>query len=102
MSTTRERIVNVEVHQPYPVIIAESALATLGRRLAAQVKPRKAVLITDDVVGSFGILGTPEQHVEKLKALEAAGVTQFTIYLMCGEEERIVAEYGEHVIPHFQ
>lgn len=53
-------------------------------------------------VGSFGILGTPEQHVEKLKALEAAGVTQFTIYLMCGEEERIVAEYGEHVIPHFQ
>ncbi len=58
--------------------------------------------ITDDVVGSFGILGTPEQHVEKLKALEAAGVTQFTIYLMCGEEERIVAEYGEHVIPHFQ
>ncbi|MBK9123828.1 MAG: TIGR03842 family LLM class F420-dependent oxidoreductase [Chloroflexi bacterium] len=58
--------------------------------------------ITEDVIESFGIIGTPEQHVEKLKALEAVGVTQFTIYLMCGEEERIVAEYGEHVIPHFQ
>ena len=58
--------------------------------------------ITDDVVESFGIIGSPEQHVERLKQLEAAGVTQFVIYLMCGEEERIVAEYAEHVLPHFQ
>jgi probable F420-dependent oxidoreductase len=57
--------------------------------------------ITDDIIDAFGILGPVEQHLEKLKALEAAGVTQFNIYLMCGEEERIVAEYGEHIIPHF-
>jgi probable F420-dependent oxidoreductase len=57
--------------------------------------------ITTDIVDSFALIGTPEQHVEKLKALEAAGVTQFNIYLMCGEEERIVAEYAEHVLPHF-
>lgn len=58
--------------------------------------------ITDEVVKSFGIIGEPAVHVERLKQLEAAGVTQFVIYLMCGEEERIVAEYAEHVIPHFQ
>jgi probable F420-dependent oxidoreductase len=58
--------------------------------------------ISDDVIDSFGILGPVGVHVEKIKQLEAAGVTQFNIYLMCGEEERIVAEYGEHVIPHFQ
>jgi probable F420-dependent oxidoreductase len=58
--------------------------------------------ITEGVVDSFGVLGPAEAHVEKLRQLEAAGVTQFNIYLMCGEEERIVAEYGEHVIPHFQ
>lgn len=58
--------------------------------------------ITDDIIDSFGILGPAEAHVEKLKQLEAAGVTQFNIYLMCGEEERIVAEYAEHVIPHFR
>lgn len=58
--------------------------------------------ISDDIIDSFGILGPVEDHVAKLKELEAAGVTQFNIYLMCGEEERIVAEYGEHVIPHFQ
>jgi hypothetical protein len=56
----------------------------------------------NETVDAFGILGPVEAHVEKLKQLEAAGVTQFNIYLMCGEEERIVAEYAEHVIPHFQ
>jgi probable F420-dependent oxidoreductase len=58
--------------------------------------------ITEETVDAFGILGSVEAHVKKLKELEAAGVTLFNIYLMCGEEERIVAEYAEHVIPHFR
>ncbi|MCS6835629.1 MAG: TIGR03842 family LLM class F420-dependent oxidoreductase [Anaerolineae bacterium] len=58
--------------------------------------------ISDDIIDSFGVLGSAEEHVRKLKELEAIGVTQFNIYLMCGEEERIVAEYAEHVLPHFQ
>lgn len=58
--------------------------------------------ISDDIIDGFGILGPVEDHIAKLKALEAAGVAQFNIYLMCGEEERIVAEYGEHIIPQFQ
>ena len=57
--------------------------------------------ITDEIVDAFGILGSVDDHIAKLKELEAAGVTQFNIYLMCGEEERIVAEYGEKIIPHF-
>lgn len=58
--------------------------------------------IKDDIVESFALIGTPEEHIQKLKQLEAVGVNHFNIYLMCGEEERIVAEYGEHVIPHFE
>jgi probable F420-dependent oxidoreductase len=58
--------------------------------------------IKNDIIDSFGILGPAEAHVEKLKELESIGVTQFNIYLMCGEEERIVAEYAEHVLPHFR
>jgi probable F420-dependent oxidoreductase len=58
--------------------------------------------ISEDIIDSFGVLGSAEQHVAKLKELQAAGVTQFNIYLMCGEEERIVAEYAEHIIPHFR
>jgi probable F420-dependent oxidoreductase len=57
--------------------------------------------ISDDIIDSFGILGTVEQHVEKIKVLESKGVTQFNIYLMCGDEERIVEAYGEHVLPKF-
>jgi probable F420-dependent oxidoreductase len=58
--------------------------------------------ITEDIVDSFGVLGDPDAHIAKLKELEAAGVTQFNIYLMCGEEERILAEYGDKVLPHFR
>ncbi|HRE47126.1 MAG TPA: TIGR03842 family LLM class F420-dependent oxidoreductase [Aggregatilineales bacterium] len=58
--------------------------------------------ISNEIIDSFGLLGDAAAHVQKLKELEAAGVTQFNIYLMCGEEERIVAEYAEHVLPHFQ
>ncbi len=58
--------------------------------------------ITQDVVESFSLLGEPDEHVAKLKELEAVGVNHFNIYLMCGEEERQVAEYGEKVLPHFE
>ena len=57
--------------------------------------------ITPEITDSFCILGEPDEHVAKLKALEKAGVTQFTIYLTNGAEERIVADYGDHVIPNF-
>lgn len=58
--------------------------------------------INKEVVESFSIIGSPQEHVTKLKQLEAAGVNHFNIYLMCGEEERMVAEYGEHIIPRFE
>lgn len=58
--------------------------------------------VTDDVVESFGVLGEADEHVDKLKELEENGVTQFNIYLMNTEEERIVAEYGDKIIPHFR
>jgi probable F420-dependent oxidoreductase len=58
--------------------------------------------ISDEVIDSFSILGPVEDHVHKLRELEAAGVTQFNIYLMCGEEERQIAEYADHVLPCFQ
>jgi probable F420-dependent oxidoreductase len=58
--------------------------------------------IKDDIIDSFGVLGPIENHVEKMKELESIGVTQFNIYLMCGDEERIVEEYGKHVLPKFQ
>jgi probable F420-dependent oxidoreductase len=58
--------------------------------------------ITEDIIDAFGILGPVDDHIAKLKELEESGVSQFNIYLMCGDEERIVEEYGKHIIPQFQ
>lgn len=68
----------------------------------ADEKADHLAFVTEDVVDSFSLIGPVDAHVAKLKDLQAAGVTQFNLYLMCGEEERQVAEYGEHVIPHFK
>jgi probable F420-dependent oxidoreductase len=58
--------------------------------------------ITDDIIDRFGILGEVGAHVEKIQKLQEVGVTQFNIYLMCGEEERMVDEYAAHVLPKFK
>ncbi|MEM6478163.1 MAG: TIGR03842 family LLM class F420-dependent oxidoreductase [Pseudomonadota bacterium] len=55
--------------------------------------------ITDDIIDGFAVLGTPDDHIAKLKTLESVGVTQFNIYLDNGDEENIIAEYGRSVIP---
>lgn len=57
--------------------------------------------IDDEVIDRFCIVGGTAGHVAKLKALQAVGVTQFNIYLMCGEEEQTLAAYGREVIPAF-
>lgn len=57
--------------------------------------------ITPEIVESFCVLGKHEQHIAKLNQLKESGVTQFNIYLDNGDEERIIAEYGEHIIPAF-
>jgi probable F420-dependent oxidoreductase len=65
----------------------------------AEVGSSNAGFVTDEVVDRFCIVGPVEQHVRKLKELAALGVTQFNIYLMCGEEEATVDVYGREVIP---
>ena len=58
--------------------------------------------ITDDIIKSFCVLGTPQQHIEQLKELERVGTTQFNIYLDSGDEEKTIADYAETVIPAFR
>jgi probable F420-dependent oxidoreductase len=58
--------------------------------------------ITDEIVENFAVLGDPAAHIAKLRALEAAGITQFNIYLGSGHEEKIIADYAEQIIPAFE
>jgi probable F420-dependent oxidoreductase len=55
--------------------------------------------VTDETCERFCVLGTAEQHVEKLERLEAAGVDQWNIYLMTHNQERTLEVYGSEVIP---
>ncbi len=57
--------------------------------------------ITPDIVESFCVLGTVDDHINKLRALQESGVTQFNIYLDNGCEDEIIAQYSEHIIPAF-
>ena len=65
----------------------------------AEVGSSNAEFVTDDIVDRFCLVGPVEDHVEKLKALADAGVDQFNLYLMNGDEERMLEVYGRDVIP---
>jgi len=65
----------------------------------AEVGSSNAQFVADDVVDRFCIIGTAEQHRAKLQQLADAGVTQFNIYLMSGEEEACLDVYGREIVP---
>ena len=52
-----------------------------------------------EVVDRFAIVGPPEEHVRRLTELSEAGVDQFNLYLMSGDEEAQLDAYGSTVIP---
>ncbi|MEO7005682.1 MAG: TIGR03842 family LLM class F420-dependent oxidoreductase [Terrimesophilobacter sp.] len=55
--------------------------------------------VPDDIVDRFCILGTAQQHIEKLTALRELGVDQFAGYLQHDNKEETLRVYGETVIP---
>lgn len=55
--------------------------------------------VPDAVVDRFCVLGTAEEHIEKLRQLHALGVTQFAGYLQHDNKEETLRVYGERVIP---
>lgn len=65
----------------------------------AKVGSSNAEFVTDEVVDRFCIVGPVKMHLKRLQELIDAGVTQFNIYLMCGDEEQTVEIYGREVIP---
>jgi probable F420-dependent oxidoreductase len=87
--------------------------AGLPRDLTAYVKDRKgydyqhhaevgssnAAFVDDESVERFCIVGDADAHIRKLRELAQAGVRQFNVYLMNGDEEDQLRLYGETIIP---
>ena len=67
----------------------------------AEVGSDNARFVSDEVVDRFCLVGPAAAHREKLKTLADVGVTQFNIYLMCGDEEQTLESYKKDVMPQF-
>jgi len=66
-----------------------------------EVDSSNANFVSDEVTDRFCLLGPAKAHIEKLQRLEQAGVTQFNIYLMCGDEEHTLDRYKNDILPAF-
>ena len=67
-----------------------------------EVGSEHSQFVSDDVVDRFCLVGPAEAHREKLRKLASVGVTQFNIYLMCGEEEDTLETYRKEILPAFK
>jgi probable F420-dependent oxidoreductase len=65
-----------------------------------EVGSDNANFVSDEVVDRFCLVGPVSAHLQKLTRLRQAGVTQFNIYLMCGDEEQTLTTYHREVLPH--
>ncbi|SFR90968.1 F420-dependent oxidoreductase, CPS_4043 family [Agromyces sp. CF514] len=55
--------------------------------------------VPDEIVERFCVLGSADQHIQKLKQLAELGVDQFAGYLQHDNKEETLRVYGETVIP---
>jgi len=67
-----------------------------------EVGSDNAEFVSDDVVDRFCVVGSVDTHREKLRKLASVGVTQFNIYLMCGDEEQTLEIYEREILPQFK
>ena len=67
-----------------------------------EVDSSNSKFVTDEVVDRFCLVGSAEAHRQKLRKLASLGVTQFNIYLMCGEEEQTLEQYKKEILPSFR
>jgi len=58
-----------------------------------------AAFVPDEIVERFCLLGSPQEHVQRLGALRELGVHQFAGYLQHDDKEHTLQLYGERIIP---
>ena len=65
----------------------------------AEVGSSNAGFVGDEVTDRFCVLGEVPEIVDKLRVLSVAGVDQFNVYLMNGDEREQLERIGREVIP---
>ena len=57
--------------------------------------------VPDEIVDRFTVLGTIDECRQKVRELEALGVTEYNIYTAVPEPERVIETYGREIVPEF-
>ena len=57
--------------------------------------------VPDEVIDRFCVLGSPADHIARIRELESLGVDQFAVYLMHDQMEETLEIYGREIIPAF-
>jgi len=65
----------------------------------AEVGSSNAGFVGDDVTDRFCVLGEPAEVIDKLHELADAGVDQFNVYLMNGDEREQLDRIGRDILP---
>jgi alkanesulfonate monooxygenase SsuD/methylene tetrahydromethanopterin reductase-like flavin-dependent oxidoreductase (luciferase family) len=65
----------------------------------AEVGSSNAGFVGDEVTDRFCVLGEVDEVLAKLRVLDDAGVDQFNVYLMNGDERSQLERIGREVIP---
>ena len=65
----------------------------------SRVGAKHGEFVDDETCDRFCVLGTPEQHIAKLRQLEQIGVRHWNIYLMTEGQQLILETYGKEVMP---
>jgi probable F420-dependent oxidoreductase len=65
----------------------------------AEVGSSNAGFVGDEVTDRFCVLGEASEIVDKLHVLADAGVDQFNVYLMNGDEREQLEAFGREVVP---
>ncbi|SIO86792.1 TIGR03842 family LLM class F420-dependent oxidoreductase [Nocardiopsis sp. JB363] len=55
--------------------------------------------VPDTIIDRFCLIGTVDEHLEKLDRLRAAGVDQFAVYAMHDDVDGVIDTYGREVVP---
>jgi probable F420-dependent oxidoreductase len=58
--------------------------------------------ISDEICDRFCLLGTAQDHISRIRELEALGVRQVNLYAMTSLYDETLERYGREIIPEFE
>lgn len=79
--------------------------AHVDAKLEAEYAKRAKEYITDEIVDTFVMAGSPQELINRFEDLKKTGFTEFTFWVptpVAAEKRRVLADFAEKIIPRFK